>query len=1578
MCSILKSRPTRILSLVLAFLMLFVNISPSILACGSGSPGEGEYSDCTQGVDFELEDFGDFELDDYDWGDYSDFEEGNDSQGDDFSWDDSSDDAGEYDDSDDYEEWEDYEDIEDADDFDYDYDEDFDEDDYEDFEDGEVDMDDLDDSDVDIDEDFDFSFSEGGSSSCEGGSCGAYDSISGYSGNLHLKIDLFTLKTKGIPIPISLDYNSQATPKTNSAFGYKWKLNFDISLEEVEFPEWMEDHEDLMIRHKADGGAYYYEKGIDNEWLPPEGHHGVLERLADYSWVETMKNGVKYYFTSQGRLTKIETVHGNPVEFFYDGDGYIDYIKDCSNRVIDFDRDGGKIGSIFAPDGEEYSLSYTNGDLTRYEDPVGKFVDFTYSTSTHYLISRDHPADYGPYKVIYNYLGNKVASRVKEVGTAPRTYVRSLSYGANRVTTITDEGYKRKVVKYNDSGQTTKIEYYSYADGNYNEHLCTVKKFYGADGSLLKSDDGKGYRTCYRYNDRGDRITKRLKVKDASGIYVPQGAVHYEYYPPGHPNEHKLSMIRNARGNEVNYEYYGNDDLYKKYWTMTDHEGASYNLEETRTYYSNGLLETVKDPKDITTTYYYDDYGNMEEANKASGKKVTKYEYDIMGRKEREEELISAGRWKTIQYERDAVGRVTKVIYNDNPNDYGEFVYTCCRLDNSRDRDGNRTWYWYDPAGKLSKKWITISHDGGLGPNIVAVYKYTYDGLNRLVEEEDPNENTTYYDYDGLDRVTAITDAAGNVTEMEYDANSNLTAKTVYLEERAITTRMAYDYYNRLISVETPISATFAVTTYYSYDAGGNMVYLKDAQERESTFEYDEMGHLIASHEPMGKDTYYKYDLNGNLASIEDDLGRITTFSYDSLNRLTDIYKPIDSNRELHTKYAYDNIGNKTSVTLYDVVNWEDHTAHFEYNDDCRLTKITDPENKTIDYEYTYGGKLEKITDDNDVTTEYSYDQAGRNTRVVYALGTANQREEQYYYDGVGNLKIKKLRSGEQINYTYDALNRLDLKTYPAPDSRVIDYSYDDLGRMESVTMSGGYGIVGFEYDDLDRMTVVTYPDGKRIDYSYDNVGNRTAITYPYLNPYHIYTYSYDGLNRMDQVKYRSTLLVDYGYDPLRRIAFDRYLSNNIAKSHYGYNDADWLTYFSNELEGGGIFSRFTYAYDRVGNRTAMARDGAQNNDQYLYNKRYELRSVNYHQGSSFSDQTFNYDGVGNRETVVNGGTVTYTTDELNQYDTVGGVTHTYDLRGNLTYDGTNTYYYDLDNRLTGINGTISYEYDPFGRRIKKTVNGTVTNYVYDGDRVIEERDGADALLRRYVYGAGIDEVLLMEQGGSKYWYYYDALGSVVNISDNSGNLVSTIHYDVYGDFDETGSFTHNPYKFTGRRYDPESGLYFYRARMYSPELGRFLQTDPVGYVDGPNLYTYCSNRPIGASDPYGLFYFAKRPLNVGSGYVWNAGDVEDLLNWELVHEHGFFEDKPKAGEPDNVGFRPSGRFYTENRNDYRFVGTKHYDDALMREALNNVQDGKYHLLFNNCQHWCTRLRWEYGKLKRRQSEMAEVSECNQ
>jgi RHS repeat-associated protein len=192
---------------------------------------------------------------------------------------------------------------------------------------------------------------------------------------------------------------------------------------------------------------------------------------------------------------------------------------------------------------------------------------------------------------------------------------------------------------------------------------------------------------------------------------------------------------------------------------------------------------------------------------------------------------------------------------------------------------------------------------------------------------------------------------------------------------------------------------------------------------------------------------------------------------------------------------------------------------------------------------------------------------------------------------------------------------------------------------------------------------------------------------------------------------------------------------------------------------------------------------------------------------------------------------------------------------------------------------TLLYRYDAAGRRVEKLYNyATITKYVYDGDHCIAEYDGSSNLQRKYIYGPSVDEpIAMIESAGSyagTYYYHFDGLGSVVGLTNASGNTVQVYEYDVYGRVGATDARHPNRIMFTGREYDKETGLYYYRARYYNPQIGRFLQTDPIGYGAGMNWHSYCGNNPVNWIDAYGYDPIAAaQPTMPATGAVYDANN---------------------------------------------------------------------------------------------------------
>jgi RHS repeat-associated protein len=164
---------------------------------------------------------------------------------------------------------------------------------------------------------------------------------------------------------------------------------------------------------------------------------------------------------------------------------------------------------------------------------------------------------------------------------------------------------------------------------------------------------------------------------------------------------------------------------------------------------------------------------------------------------------------------------------------------------------------------------------------------------------------------------------------------------------------------------------------------------------------------------------------------------------------------------------------------------------------------------------------------------------------------------------------------------------------------------------------------------------------------------------------------------------------------------------------------------------------------------------------------------------------------------------------------------------------------------LPGSGGTVTFAYDPFGRRIQKTspAAGT-TNYLYDGPNVVVDLVNG-AFFADYLEGPGIDEFLVTFAVSDTDYVFFaaDELGSITSLSGSSANVTDTYSYKPFGITTPAGT-TYNRYRYTGREWDQETGLYYYRARYYDPQIGRFVRQDPARFAAGVNFYAYVTNRP--------------------------------------------------------------------------------------------------------------------------------------
>ncbi len=312
----------------------------------------------------------------------------------------------------------------------------------------------------------------------------------------------------------------------------------------------------------------------------------------------------------------------------------------------------------------------------------------------------------------------------------------------------------------------------------------------------------------------------------------------------------------------------------------------------------------------------------------------------------------------------------------------------------------------------------------------------------------------------------------------------------------------------------------------------------------------------------------------------------------------------------------------------------------------------------------------------------------------------------------------------------------------------------------------------------------------------------------------------------------------------------------NGVSTSYNYDSVSRLLTVLHRASGSTVDGA-TYTYDAGNNRTSKLNQLTGSVENYSYDPIYQLTQVV--QGAN-TIGAYTYDSVGNRLSSL--GVSPYANNSSNQLTSTPGTTFTYDNNGSVLTkvdsSGTTSYAWDFENRLTSITlpssgGTVAFKYDPFGRRVQKSsVAGTVI-YAYDGFAMTEEVDGTGVVLARYLQGSGIDETLAESSGDTTAFYEADDLGSITSLSAASGSILSSYTYDAFGKPTTSAGTLSNPFRYTGREFDAETGLHYYRARYYDATIGRFISEDPVGFDGGVNFYAYVSNNPIGYVDPFGL-----------------------------------------------------------------------------------------------------------------------------
>jgi RHS repeat-associated protein len=1134
-------------------------------------------------------------------------------------------------------------------------------------------------------------------------------------------------------------------------------------------------------------------------------------------WELTLRDGRVLLFDADGKLEEMRDRVGNKVAFNRNGSGKIERITHTpSGKEIVFARDGSnRIQSITDPAGNKVQYRYTtNGDLDAVFERGNDPANNT-------------PTTRFTYKGVTHLLENILDARGIQAA-------KNFYDDAGRLIKTVDADGKETIFTHDVNSRTETIKDRA---GNTTVHR------YDTRGNIIETRSPDGTITTTDYHHWGDGTLSDLKeTESVTGLFTSESSptaslstrtltTHYFYEdddagtPPA--NDGLLRKLVDPMGHTTTFTYDERGNVLTVSDANANAGGGTPAASVVNTYYGNGLLQTATNAMGHVISYTYDAKGNPDtetrtvtltnvDGSSSQVGVVTDRNYNALGQLEKVTD--PAGHATTYEYDVNGnrrFERTTRTSGNATVPVVSETEY------DAQDRPV-RTWNADNPRGQATRPSTQTIYDEN------GKVAWTYDALGRGTHQE--------YDSRGLRFKTTHPD--NTFDTVTFDAEGR---REIATDRRGMATKTVYDAMGRVqnaIFLGNGSDPTVILST-MAYDAAGRVWQSTDANGNTTSYGYDTAGRRTAVTQPLLQGsstpftTRYNYDENGNLRVVIDAKGRPTEHVYDALNRRIRTIlpaAPIDLNGDgllgsgetsviTTTQTGYDELGRRISET--DASN---RTKRYGYDVLGRLRHVIDYAGQATRFDYDELGNQLSQTDANNRATSYTYDNAGRRLTRTLPLG----QQELLGYDDAGNLASRKDFNGRVTTFGYDAMNRL---RYRVPDSSLseptIEFTYNANGQRE--TMRDATGTTVYGYDGRGQLSAKQTPFGT-LSYGYYPNGSLKQMWSSNANGVNV-SYGYDTLKRLQTVTDANLGNTNYTYDEVGNLKSVAY-PNNI-KHQYTYNALNRLDLLIDRSPTNTIINCWKYRTTGAGQRT-WVEEFDKRTAWYTYDNLGRLKTETVTgsiQDGKNGTVTYGYDNVGNRLT--RSSSLPGVTNQALGYDANDRVTgDTHDNNGNTksapvsqpsainSQQVLGTDDYDSENRLkqrTGTNGSVvRLVYDGDGNRICEIVGGQVKSYL------IDDRNPTG-------YAQVVEEIV---NGSVNHTYTY---GHNLISQDQLDPVTNTWHatfyaYDGRGTVrfltDETGAvtdtYTYDAFGTLITATGSTNNRYLYSGEQFDPNLGLY------------------------------------------------------------------------------------------------------------------------------------------------------------